>query len=164
MTHEVEDVLREEKEEKVLGQAEMQVRKGENLMLHDEEIRSRPKRTWFESERDKQLAKVSGRVELNGPAEGKGGKRKVGRLSHKDKKRLDDGRERREGKVWKKGKEERDGGGKLGGGRGGGGAGPKRGDRGGSAMRGGSKRGGGGSRGSGGGGGGRGRGGKGGRQ
>jgi ATP-dependent RNA helicase DDX27 len=34
-------------------------------------------------------------------------KRKEGKLSGKDKKRLDDRRERKEGKVWKKGKAER---------------------------------------------------------
>ena len=144
MADEVEDVLREEKEEKVLGQAEMQVRKGENIIVHEDEIMSRPKRTWFESETEKRMAKKSGRLELNGPESvsgGKGGKKKkAGKLSNKDKKRLDDGRERREGKVWKKGREERGGIGKAAGG-------VKKGDRGGKAPRRGSERGGRGGRG-----------------
>ena len=84
----------------------MQVRKSENIFAHEDEIKSRPKRTWFESEREKVLAKKKGQVELNGAGlKGKEG----GKLSHKDKKRLDDGRERKEGKLWKKGKgDERD--------------------------------------------------------
>ena len=104
---EVEEVLKEEKEERQLGQVEMQVRKGQNIMQHEDEIMARPKRTWFESEKEKRIAKKAGRQELNGPDEGGGKKRKAGKLSGKDKKRLDDTRERKEGKVWKKGKEER---------------------------------------------------------
>ncbi len=99
----------------------MQVRKSENIIEHEDEIKARPKRTWFESEREKVLAKKKGQVELNGAVVKKG--KEGGKLSHKDKKRLDDGRERKEGKVWKKGRGEgREGrgrgGGKVGGGRG----------------------------------------------
>ena len=83
----------------------MQVRKGENIISHEAEIKSRPKRTWFESEKEKLVAKKKGTVELNG-AVGLGKKTAGGKLSHKDKKRLDDGRERKEGRVWKKGKGE----------------------------------------------------------
>ena len=86
----------------------MQVRKGENMMQHEDEIMARPKRTWFESEKEKRLSKKAGRQELNGPEEGGGKKKKkAGKLSGKDKKRLDDTRERKEGKVWKKQKEDR---------------------------------------------------------
>ena len=81
----------------------MQVKKGENLMKYGDEIMSRPKRTWFESEKEKKIAKLRGAVELNGEGVGKKGK-KVGKLSGKQKKRLDDHRERVEGKMWKKGK------------------------------------------------------------
>ena len=63
---EVEAILKEEKEEKALAGAEMHLRKGENVMEHESEIKSRPKRTWFESEREKQIAKKSGQAELNG--------------------------------------------------------------------------------------------------
>ena len=131
MEGEVEEIMKEEKEEKQMGQAEMQVRKGENIMDHESEIMSRPKRTWFESEKEKRVAKKSGRAELNGPESvaGKKGKRK---LSGKEKKKLDDSRERVEGKVWKKGKSERNGGGAAN--RGG-----KRGERKGKASRGGKR-------------------------
>ena len=106
LEHEVEAVMKEEKEERQLGQAEMQVRKGENTIEHQAEIMSRPKRTWFESEKEKQVAKNAGRAELNG-LENKKGKKKGGKLSGKDKKRLDDTRERLEGKIWKKAKADR---------------------------------------------------------
>ena len=72
-------------------------------MTHEDEIKSRPKRTWFESEKEKLVAKKKGMVELNG-AVGLGNKMVGAKLSHKDRKRLDDGRERKEGRVWKKGR------------------------------------------------------------
>lgn len=104
MASEVDEVFKEEKEEKQMAQAEMQVTRGENLINHEKEIMSRPKRTWFESEKDKQESKRLGRVELNGADSVKKENRK---LSGKDKKRLDDTHTRGEGKVWKKGKNER---------------------------------------------------------
>ena len=107
MEDEIEEVLKEEKEEKQLAQADMQVRKAGNIMDHEQEIMARPKRTWFESEKDKRSAKKAGRAELNGPESVKKTIKKDGKLSGKDKKRLDDARERVEGKVWKKGREER---------------------------------------------------------
>lgn len=110
LQEEVEEVLQEEKTEKQLSQAEMQVTKGENLIKHEAEIMARPKRTWFETEKEKKDARVKGATELNGPAPGK--KEKV-KLSNKDKKRLDDSRARKEGAGsmgmgWKKGKAERE--------------------------------------------------------
>ena len=81
------------------------------MMTHESEIKSRPKRTWFESEKEKQIAKKSGKVELNG-AVGLG-RKQVGKLSGKDKKMLDDRRERKEGRMWKKGKGGKDRGGKA---------------------------------------------------
>ncbi|KAK3302574.1 uncharacterized protein B0T15DRAFT_487650 [Chaetomium strumarium] len=108
MEDEIEEVLREEKEEKQLAQVEMQVKKGENMIMHEEEIKSRPKRTWFETEKDKKKAKEAGRAELNGVREAMK-KKGEGKLSNKDKKRLDSKAERSEGKSWKKGRAERDG-------------------------------------------------------
>lgn len=109
---EVEEVLREEKEERVMAQAEMQVRKGDNLIKYEDEIMSRPKRTWFESEKEKRVAKEKGRVELNGVETGKKKKEKR-KLSNKEKKALNDHDERVEGKMWKKGRAERAGKGAL---------------------------------------------------
>ena len=111
LEEEIEEILKEEKEEKHLSQAEMQVRKGENIMVHEDEIKGRPKRTWFESEKEKLAAKKTGRAELNGI--GNASKHKLGKLSNKDKKKLDDRDSRTEGKVWKKGRAERNGKGAL---------------------------------------------------
>ncbi|KAK2867811.1 nucleolar DEAD-box protein required for synthesis of 60S ribosomal subunit [Arthroderma sp. PD_2] len=105
LTPEIDEVLQEEKEEKQLAKAEMQVTRGKNLIGHQDEIMSRPKRTWFESEKEKRESKKRGLAELNGPDAGKKGKKK---LSGKDKKKLDDTRTREEGRVWKKGKTERE--------------------------------------------------------
>ena len=54
---EVEAVLKEEKEEKAMRIAEMEVRKGENVMKYQDEIMARPKRTWFATEREKAASK-----------------------------------------------------------------------------------------------------------
>lgn len=108
LQEEVDEILEEEKTEKQFAQAEMQVTKGENMMKHEAEIMSRPKRTWFETEKQKKEAKKKGAVELNGPESGLSKKEKV-KLSNKDKKRMDDTRARLEGKAgWKKGKAERE--------------------------------------------------------
>ena len=111
LEEEIEEILKEEKAEKQLSQVEMQVKKGENIMVHEDEIKGRPKRTWFESEKEKAAAKKMGRAELNGIESVL--KKKAGKLSNKDKKKLDDRDMRTEGKVWKKGRAERDGKGAL---------------------------------------------------
>lgn len=54
---EIQQVLLEEKEEKAIRTAEMQLRKGQNMMEHESEIFSRPARTWFQTEKEKQAAK-----------------------------------------------------------------------------------------------------------
>ncbi|KAK5663874.1 hypothetical protein OQA88_80 [Cercophora sp. LCS_1] len=111
MEDEIEAIMREEKEEKQLAQVEMQVKKGENLIKYEDEINSRPKRTWFETQSDKKAAKEAGRAELNGLRDAMKKKGK-GKLSNKDKKKLDSKAERTgsgAGRSWKKGKAERDG-------------------------------------------------------
>ncbi|KAF3926886.1 hypothetical protein ABW20_dc0104761 [Dactylellina cionopaga] len=107
MDDDVEAILEDEKDEKQLLQAEMHLRKGENMMKYEEEIGSRPRRTWFETEKDKKKAKEAGNVELNGID---AGKKKKTKLSGKMKKKLaskdemnDDG-----GRIFKKTKAIRD--------------------------------------------------------
>lgn len=97
----IEAVLEEEKEEKQMNTVERDIRKGENLIVHEEEIKSRPKRTWFENEKEKKAAKDKGRVELNGEIVLGNKKRK---LSNKEKKKLDMKDERKDARMWKKGK------------------------------------------------------------
>lgn len=54
---EVSEVLQEEQEEKTLRQADMELRKGQNMLEHEDEIYGRPARTWFQSEKEKLRAK-----------------------------------------------------------------------------------------------------------
>jgi len=56
----IAEIMEEEKEEKELRNSEMQLKKGQNLMEHEEEIKSRPARTWFQSESDKKKSKKIG--------------------------------------------------------------------------------------------------------
>ena len=56
----VEEILEEEKQEKEILRAEMQLKKGENMLKHKNEIQSRPRRTWFQSEKDKKNSKLLG--------------------------------------------------------------------------------------------------------
>ncbi|EUC66835.1 ATP-dependent RNA helicase DRS1 [Rhizoctonia solani AG-3 Rhs1AP] len=53
---EVEEVLKEEKEEKLMRTAEMELKKSQNMIDHEEEILGRPKRTWFQTEKEKEKA------------------------------------------------------------------------------------------------------------
>lgn len=54
----VDDVLSEEKAEKELLQAEMELKKGENMLRYKDEIAARPKRTWFQTEQEKKHDRV----------------------------------------------------------------------------------------------------------
>lgn len=110
LEQDIEDVLQEEKEEKAMSQAERDVKKGENLVDHENEIMSRPKRTWFETEADKKKAKEAGWRELNAANGGNEGKAKSGnkKLSNKEKKRLNMRDERKDKGMWKKGKGDAD--------------------------------------------------------
>ncbi|PKI85388.1 RNA helicase [Malassezia vespertilionis] len=60
---EMDAILEEEKEERALRQAEMELRKGENMIAHKDEIYSRPARTWFQSEKEKAASKDIARAE-----------------------------------------------------------------------------------------------------
>lgn len=100
LADEVEAILKEEKQEKQLSQMQSEVQRGENLVKHQDEIMSRPRRTWFESEKEKQANKDRAKAEMNGVVF-KGDKK---RLSNKDKKKLDLTRARKQERSWKKGK------------------------------------------------------------
>ena len=94
----VTEILAEEKEAKLLAQTENELSRGENLMKHKDEIMARPKRTWFETEKEKADAKKRGFEALNNPngldVQVRSEKKK---LSNKDKKKLDAKRDRKEG-------------------------------------------------------------------
>lgn len=40
-----------------MRQAEMELKKGQNMVEHESEIFSRPARTWFQTEKEKEKAK-----------------------------------------------------------------------------------------------------------
>ncbi|KAJ4415863.1 nucleolar DEAD-box protein required for synthesis of 60S ribosomal subunit [Neurospora sp. IMI 360204] len=105
---EIEEIMQEEKEEKQLQNMEMQVKKGENMIKYEDEISSRPKRTWFETQEDKKKAKAAGRAELNGVRD-KLKSKNEGKLSNKDRKKLDTMAERKQERTYKKGSAERAG-------------------------------------------------------
>ena len=104
LDEEVEEILREEKEEKALQNTQRDLNKADNILTHRDEIMARPKKTWFESEKDKLSAKQKGNELLNGAAAAGKKEPKRGKLSNKQKKQLQNRDERREGKEWKKGK------------------------------------------------------------
>lgn len=111
---EIESILAEEKEERLMQQSERDMTKGENLMKHEDEIMSRPRRTWFQSEKEKQAASKLGVEERTGMDPSKPKKEKK-KLSGNDKKKLLNRDDRVDGKGsgWKKGKDERAGKGVL---------------------------------------------------
>ncbi|KAF8908956.1 P-loop containing nucleoside triphosphate hydrolase protein [Gymnopilus junonius] len=53
---EIAEILKEEKEEKQIRKAEMELKKGQNMIEHEAEIFSRPARTWFQTTKEKQNA------------------------------------------------------------------------------------------------------------
>lgn len=53
----IKEIYQEEKEDKEMNSAEMEIRKAQNQMDHEEEIMSRPARTWFQSEKEKKKSK-----------------------------------------------------------------------------------------------------------
>jgi len=70
--------MQEEKEEKQLRQAEMEVKKGQNLIEHEEEIYSRPARTWFQTGKEKAKAEARSKEQYEaGFNAGKGKEKKT---------------------------------------------------------------------------------------
>lgn len=59
---EITHVLREEKEEKQMRKAEMEVKKGQNLIEHQNEIFSRPARTWFQTGQEKKASQSTASI------------------------------------------------------------------------------------------------------
>nr|KAJ0194306.1 hypothetical protein LSAT_V11C800392910 [Lactuca sativa] len=66
MEDQVASILREEREEMALRKAEMEADKAENLITHRDEIFSRPKRTWFVTEKEKKLVANAGKEKEKG--------------------------------------------------------------------------------------------------
>ncbi|KAI8643921.1 P-loop containing nucleoside triphosphate hydrolase protein [Parasitella parasitica] len=59
----IKEVLAEEKQERAIRNAEMQLKKSENMLHHGAEIYARPARTWFQTETEKRTNKSAGKAE-----------------------------------------------------------------------------------------------------
>lgn len=64
MEEQVAAILEEEREERALRKAEMEATKAENMIAHQDEIYSRPKKTWFLTEKEKKLAAKTEKASL----------------------------------------------------------------------------------------------------
>lgn len=62
MESQVAAILQEEREERALRKAEMEATKAENMIEHKDDIFSRPKRTWFTTEREKRLIAMAAKA------------------------------------------------------------------------------------------------------
>ncbi|KAI8816054.1 P-loop containing nucleoside triphosphate hydrolase protein [Fimicolochytrium jonesii] len=84
----VKEIYAEEAEEKELRKADMQITRMQNMMEHEDEIKSRPAKTWFQTAKEKEEEKQKGLDRHNanfdgvdaegGAAGGAGRKRKAG--------------------------------------------------------------------------------------
>jgi len=86
----IEEVLQAEAVARMDRLAEMEVRRAQNIIEHSDEIKSRPQRQWFASEKDKKSAKEAAREKAKMIAE------KVGTGTHRmsrKKRRIRDARE-----------------------------------------------------------------------
>lgn len=82
---EIEQILQEEKEERAIRQAEMQVQKSENMITHQDDIFSRPARTWFQSDKAKAEAKAASKDTYVAKMDAKKAKDRFAGLSRKQK-------------------------------------------------------------------------------
>ncbi|GAA6059375.1 hypothetical protein JCM10212_003273 [Sporobolomyces blumeae] len=62
---EVKEVMREEREEKEFRKGNMELQKAQNMLEHEAEIKSRPARTWFQTQTEKNTARNLGTAEHN---------------------------------------------------------------------------------------------------
>ncbi|BFI34140.1 ATP-dependent RNA helicase DDX27 [Marchantia polymorpha subsp. ruderalis] len=67
----IKTIMQEEREERVLRKAEMEANKAQNMMEHEDEIYSRPKRIWFQTEKEK---RATTKPDAAGKEAGKGKK------------------------------------------------------------------------------------------
>ena len=88
----VERIKEEEREERALRKAEMEAQKAENMVIHGDEIYSRPARTWFQTATEKKALADASKIQAlgNGYAEhGTPMTKKQQRAKEKNEKRSD---------------------------------------------------------------------------
>ncbi|KAF9114390.1 nucleolar DEAD-box protein required for synthesis of 60S ribosomal subunit [Mortierella sp. AM989] len=67
LTESVKEIMAEEKEDKAMRLAEMEMKKSSNLLKHEDEIYSRPAKTWFQTSDEKKSAADASKAALNDP-------------------------------------------------------------------------------------------------
>uniref|UniRef100_A0A0V0ISF7 Putative DEAD-box ATP-dependent RNA helicase 28-like n=1 Tax=Solanum chacoense TaxID=4108 RepID=A0A0V0ISF7_SOLCH len=88
----VSAVMQEEREEMALRKAEMEANKAENMIAHRDEIYSRPKRTWFVTEKEKKLVQKAAKE--NAAAKENGSESKVISAEHAEDLKMKEKRKR----------------------------------------------------------------------
>ncbi|XP_049362921.1 DEAD-box ATP-dependent RNA helicase 28 [Solanum verrucosum] len=88
----VSAVMQEEREEMALRKAEMEANKAENMIAHRDEIYSRPKRTWFVTEKEKKLVQKAAKE--NAAAKENGSESKVMSAEHAEDLKMKEKRKR----------------------------------------------------------------------
>lgn len=66
VSNELEKIMGEERNEREIRLAEVDANKVENLIVHHDEIMSRPKKTWFQSKFEKDQVRQQGKDEFDG--------------------------------------------------------------------------------------------------
>merc|ERR1712137_130676 len=66
MQGDIERLMEEERDQRSIERAEREMNKLQNLIEHKDEIQSRPKRTWFQSERERKEAQERSKVAMFG--------------------------------------------------------------------------------------------------
>ncbi|KRX05223.1 P-loop containing nucleoside triphosphate hydrolase [Pseudocohnilembus persalinus] len=61
----VENIMKQETGEKQLRKAEIELQKAENMLKHKDEIMNRPKKSWFQTNRDKNINKRAAKEALD---------------------------------------------------------------------------------------------------
>ena len=83
---EVVEIKSLESEEKNLRRAEMEANKIKNMMIHEDDIQARPRRTWFQTRQEKEAAALLGKPkteeELLKEQEEQEGLNKYGKKKH----------------------------------------------------------------------------------
>jgi len=69
LQNDIEDILKEERREKEIRTADEEIKRAENLLNHQAEIMSRPKRTWFQSQDARAETKKRAREQATGRTE-----------------------------------------------------------------------------------------------
>eukprot|EP01102_Stenamoeba_stenopodia_P013698 TRINITY_DN4476_c0_g2_i1.p1 TRINITY_DN4476_c0_g2~~TRINITY_DN4476_c0_g2_i1.p1 ORF type:complete len:223 (+),score=91.69 TRINITY_DN4476_c0_g2_i1:33-701(+) len=67
MEEDIQDIALQERAEKAVRIAERDANKAENLMLHERDIFSRPKRSWFQTEREKREVRNKAKEDYEDP-------------------------------------------------------------------------------------------------